>query len=88
VTRRRLFTVCATAVTISLTLQPAMPQAQTTTGGNWKVPRLADGKPDLSGVWWQGADLPRIGTHCRHGHGTPRSSIISLQEPRYEQNDT
>ncbi len=46
------------------------------------------GKPDLSGVWWQGADLPRIGTHCRHGHGTPRSSIISLQEPRYEQNDT
>ena len=50
-TRRNLFALLATAVTVWLTVQPAMAQAQTATDGNWAVPRRADGRPDLQGVW-------------------------------------
>jgi hypothetical protein len=39
-----------------------------------KTPRMADGHPDLSGVWWRGADIggrPAGGTRGAQGGGRP-----------------
>jgi hypothetical protein len=40
------------------------------------VPRMADGHPDLSGVWWPGADVPvktlKVGTNNEVPSGNPR----------------
>src|SRR5262245_36403015 len=48
------------------------------------VPRMADGHPDLSGVWWGGADIggrrPGGGGPGRPG-GTPPPSFTSLYQP-------
>jgi hypothetical protein len=52
------------------------------------VPRMADGHPDLSGVWWGGADVGgnRGGGGGRGGarggaRGTPAPSYTSLYQP-------
>src|SRR5512138_976036 len=52
------------------------------------VPRLADGHPDLSGVWWGGADVgaARGGGPGRGGarggaRGTPPPTFPSLYQP-------
>ena len=51
------------------------------------VPRMADGHPDLSGVWWGGADVggrrPGGGGPGRPGGagGTPPPSFTSLYQP-------
>jgi hypothetical protein len=50
VNRRARFTFFAAGVVVCFGLQlPA--RAQTSAGNGWKVPRLADGKPDLQGLW-------------------------------------
>src|SRR5687767_10423351 len=58
---------------------------------NWKpegpVPRMPDGKPDLSGVWWQGGDFNfggrgRAGGGARaQGPAVPRVTWQSLYRP-------
>jgi hypothetical protein len=49
---------------------------------NWKpagrVSRAADGKPDLSGVWWQGHDINFVSPVARGG---PRQTFASLYQP-------
>ena len=48
-----------------------------------KVPRAADGHPDLSGVWWRGADIGgRGGPPLGGGRGaTPAPTFASLYQP-------
>ena len=48
-----------------------------------KVPRLADGHPDLSGVWWGGGDVgARSGSGpLRRPSGPPPASFTSLYQP-------
>jgi hypothetical protein len=47
------------------------------------VPRLADGHPDLSGVWWGGGDVGARsgGGPLRRPSGPPPASFTSLYQP-------
>lgn len=47
------------------------------------APRMADGHPDLSGVWWGGADVGGRGFGGPRGRpqGTPPPSFTSLYQP-------
>jgi hypothetical protein len=49
-------TVATIAFAAALLLPPAL-AAQTTPASPSKTPRAVDGHPDLSGVWWGGADI-------------------------------
>jgi hypothetical protein len=61
---------------------PAAPQAPA-----GPAPRMADGRPDLSGVWWGGADVGAArGRGARGGgrggaRGTPPPTFMSLYKP-------
>jgi hypothetical protein len=89
--RRSLIASIVTSglVVLALTIVAAPARAQQPADPNWKpegpVPRTADGKPDLSGVWWQGADLPVVGLSV--GTATVRraaaagSTFASLYQP-------
>ena len=55
---------------------PAAPVATSTTSNN-AVPRMTDGHPDLSGVWWGGADVGGRG----FGRGVPATSFTGLYKP-------
>jgi hypothetical protein len=79
------------AAALSLCLAPgvAVAQAQAAAPPVADVPRMADGHPDLSGVWWGGADVggrrPGGGPGRPGGPGgaggTPPPSYTSLYQP-------
>jgi hypothetical protein len=96
--KRALISVLAfaTLFTLSLWLAPAAitvaaqqrgatarPASRGPTAAAGSVPRLADGHPDLSGVWWGGSDIGgRRGGGPRGGaRGTPASTFASLYQP-------
>ena len=61
------------------------PQARTTPAG--PVPRMPDGHPDLSGVWWFGRDIPvatlRVGNARSAGSAPPqrRETFSNFYQP-------
>ena len=48
-----------------------------------QIPRLSDGRPDLSGVWWGGADVggPGFGPGGGGRGGPPAATFTSLYRP-------
>lgn len=66
-----------------LALFTAMPPAAQEAEAD-PVPRMADGRPDLSGVWWGGADVggAGFGRLARRGAGeSPPATFASLYQP-------
>lgn len=59
---RMALTIALAAVTaIALLAQSSAPLAKAATGektGTWKVPRTADGQPDLQGIWTNATSIP------------------------------
>src|SRR5207253_1838086 len=64
---------------------PAVTPASANAASAGPVPRLADGHPDLSGVWWSGGDVGGRGYNgggARGGaRGTPAPTFPSLYKP-------
>jgi len=74
-------TVTVTAQQRGGTARPTSRGPATATAGS--VPRLADGHPDLSGVWWGGSDIGgrRDGGPRGGGRGTSAPTFASLYQP-------
>ena len=88
--------VGAVGVAMMLFAHGGLATAQTAAGGAaaaaeeppvGPVPRMADGRPDLSGAWWAGRDVPvttlRVGT-SRAPQGAPRQGpdrFLTLYQP-------
>ena len=73
--------ITAAAQQRGATARPASRGPTTATAA--AVPRMADGHPDLSGVWWGGSDIGgrRGGGPRGGGRGTPAPTFASLYQP-------
>src|SRR5262245_59324712 len=65
---------------------PAAPAAPATAAPAEPAPRMADGHPDLSGVWWTGGDVGGRGYNGGRGRGVrtggpPAATFTSLYNP-------
>ena len=83
-----LVSIAATAALALLwfvppTVGPAVAQTSAETASPGAVPRMTDGHPDLSGVWWGGADVggPGFGRGGGGGRGAPAPTFTSLYQP-------
>src|SRR5215467_9568604 len=94
--KRTLITPAVAAAVATALMWPAPASLAAAERGNTEtaapaktgVPRLADGHPDLSGVWWRGGDIGGRGLNlgapagARGGRGgTPPPSYTSLYQP-------
>ena len=81
-----------TAFVIVATLVPVVAQqrgagpATTAASAAEPAPRLADGHPDFSGVWWTGGDVGSRGFNAGArgrgaGGGTPPATFTGLYKP-------
>ena len=70
--------ISSTALTHSLAAQTKVSGTATTAAtANGPVPRMPDGHPDLSGVWWRGADIGRLSFAPAGGRGAPRPTSFA-----------
>ena len=80
---------CLGPTTVDLSARQATPAAPPETTPVGPAPRMADGHPDLSGVWWGGADVGAArgrGNAGRGGgrggaRGEPPPTFMSLYKP-------
>jgi hypothetical protein len=75
----------STALTDRLAAQTtASETTKTAPAANGPAPRMPDGHPDLSGVWWRGADIGGRGFVLSGGGGrgaAPQPSFAGLYQP-------
>ena len=84
----RILAIAAVAVALPILAVPVSAQRQT---DDWKpagpVPRAADGKPDLTGVWWLGREPGVVTAQLREPDSAPApvpapgSTFASLYQP-------
>ena len=86
--KRGVISTLATAAVALAVIAPAVVSRAAGQGDKaGPVPRMADGHPDLSGVWWGGSDIGgargRGGARggARGGGGTPPPTFTSLYRP-------
>ena len=75
-----LTSACAVLWLASFALEPANAQE----AGSGSIPRMADGHPDLSGVWWGGADVGGPGFRPgggNRGEGEQPATFTDLYQP-------
>jgi hypothetical protein len=83
--RRKTVTIAACALAIaSLTIGVTIPAVAQS--GAKAIPRMPDGHPDLSGVWWSGGDVGgrgygSAGRAAGAGRGAPAPTFPSLYKP-------
>jgi hypothetical protein len=78
------YSVIITATLISFATTPVRLTAQQAPASSSRVPRTPDGHPDLSGVWWRGADVGgRVPGGGRGALGGPQppTTFAGLYQP-------
>ena len=76
--------VWSAAAPFRLAGQPANSETVTQTATPGRAPRMADGHPDLSGVWWRGADIGgRSATPPGGRGGAPGGGGAPAQPPAF-----
>jgi hypothetical protein len=73
-TTRLVFSACAVLLVTLAFLDPALAQDAAPT------PRMADGHPDLSGVWWTGGDLGSPGFNSSRKEAPPVPPYTDLYQ--------
>jgi len=73
------------ATIIALGLPASVDFAHAQAAGASDIPRMADGHPDLSGVWWGGGDVGgrgfRLAGPPRDANAPPPTTFVSLYQP-------